>query len=718
MGSLNARPQRMTIFRRTSWRAVMARTSRWLSGTSYLQKWLVLGVLIGTMAGVGAIVFYEALLACTHFFLGVLAGYHPPTPTGEGGHAGSASFSRPWALPLVVGFGALLGAILVFRFAPEAEGHGTDAAISAVHHNPRGIRFRAVIVKIVASALTIGSGGSGGREGPTGQISAGFASLLARELDLSPADARIAVMAGIGSGIGAIFGAPLGGAVLATEILYRDDFDAEALLPSFVASILGYVIFGAVEGYTPLFGFNASYHFADPTHLLWFALIGVLGGFVGLLYAKSFYGISDIFGRIQLPRLVKPAIGGVIVGCIGLVIPEVLGTGYGWIQQGLGHQLLTLPLWIVLVLPFARILATGLSIGSGGSGGIFGPGMIIGAFIGASVWRLFEPIVPSMGHNPAPFVIVGMMCCFGSISRAPLAVMLMVAEMTGSLSILAPAMIAVGLAWFIVRRGDDTIYRSQLKNRADAPAQRLLTGMPILSIVSVDQAMAAPRMVVTGGMSVLAARRQIEQAGVTGAPLVDDQGRFEGTVALADLRAVERGDDRTLESMVDVSAPTVAAQAHLDVALDALTTSAEHWVTVLDAERKVLGTVAISDVVRGYRLGLLASLQKVNAVGEPGGNDSVRVEADSPLVGRKLRHSGFPISVVVTTIQRRRDLVVPDGSTVLEAGDALLVIGQSSDVEVVRRVASGRVNGPGVHRRRVDGVEEPPGSVDAGTGGP
>ena len=223
------------------------------------------------MAGVGAIVFYEALLACTHLFLGVLAGYHPPTPAGEGGHTASASFTRPWALPLVVGLGALLGAILVFRFAPEAEGHGTDAAISAVHHNPRGIRFRAVIVKIVASALTIGSGGSGGREGPTGQISAGFASLLARELDLTPADARIAVVTGIGSGIGAIFGAPLGGAVLATEILYRDDFDATALLPSFVASIVGYVIFGAAVGYTPLFGFNASYHFTNPSHLLWFA---------------------------------------------------------------------------------------------------------------------------------------------------------------------------------------------------------------------------------------------------------------------------------------------------------------------------------------------------------------------------------------------------------------------------------------------------------------
>ena len=508
----------------------MTGASRWLADASYLQKWLVLGVLIGFMAGFGAIVFYEALLACTHLFLGVLAGYHPPTPAGEGGHTASASFSRPWALPLVVGFGALLGAILVFRFAPEAEGHGTDAAIAAVHHNPRGIRFRAVIVKIIASALTIGSGGSGGREGPTGQISAGFASLLARELDLTPADARIAVVTGIGSGIGAIFGAPLGGAVLATEILYRDDFDAAALLPSFVASIVGYVIFGAVVGYTPLFGFNANYHFTDPSHLLWFALIGVLGGLVGLLYAKGFYGMADLFDQIELPRWVKPAIGGLLVGCIALVIPEVLGTGYGWIQQGLGPQLLTLPLWIVLILPFARILATGLSIGSGGSGGIFGPGMIIGAFIGASVWRLFEPIVPSMGHNPAPFVIVGMMCCFGSISRAPLAVMLMVAEMTGSLSILAPAMLAVGLAWFIVRRGDDTIYRSQLQSRADAPAQRLLTGMPVLSSVMVSDAM-APNPSSFRVTPVAAARRHLRLTGIAGAPVIDDQGRFEGTVS-------------------------------------------------------------------------------------------------------------------------------------------------------------------------------------------
>ena len=236
------------------------------------------------------------------------------------------------------------------------------------------------------------------------------------------------------------------------------------------------------------------------------------------------------------PRWIKPAIGGVIVGLIALAIPEVLGTGYGWIQQGLGRQLLTLPLWIVLILPFARILATSLSIGSGGSGGIFGPGLVIGAFIGASVWRLFEPVIPSMGHNPVPYVIIGMMCCFGGISRAPLAVMLMVAEMTGSLSILGPAMIAVGLAWFIVRRSDDTIYRSQLKSRADAPAQRLLMGMPVLARIPVRQAMATPRLVITGGTSATTAHRRLTECELAGAPVIDGQGRFEGTISLQSSR--------------------------------------------------------------------------------------------------------------------------------------------------------------------------------------
>jgi len=385
----------------------------------------------------------------------------------------------------VVALGGLISGIIVYRFAPEAEGHGTDAAIAAYHHNPRGIRGRIPLVKLVASAITIGSGGSGGREGPTAQISAGFGSFLGRTLDLDARDARIAVAVGMAAGIGAIFRAPLGGAVLGAELLYRDDVESDALVPSFIAAIVAYSIFGAVEGFTPIFGAQASFAFSNPAQLAWYALIGIACGLVGLLYIRNFYGLSAWFHHWAPPRWAKPAIGGFLVGCIGLVIPGVLGTGYGFVQAGLDRQtLLAIPLWMVLILPFAKILATSLSIGSGGSGGIFGPGMFIGGLLGAGIWRLLEPIAPAIPVDPAPFVIVAMMALFGSVAHAPLAVMLMVAEMTGNLSMLAPAMVAVGLATFVV--GSKSIYRSQLATRADSPAHRFRFAMPLLAAVAVQ----------------------------------------------------------------------------------------------------------------------------------------------------------------------------------------------------------------------------------------
>ncbi len=666
-------------------RAAAAGAARWVSAASYLKKWIVLGVVIGAVAGLGAIVFFEALVACTHLFLGVLAGYQVPTPAGEGGFPGSTSPARPWSLPLIAGFGALLGAVLVYRIAPEARGHGTDAAISAVHHNPRGVRFRAVLIKIVASALTIGSGGSGGREGPTAQISAGFGSLLARVLELEPADGRVAVATGIGSGIGAIFGAPLGGAVLAAEILYRDDFDPAALLPCFIASAVSYVVFGAAEGFSPLFGYAGGYRFGDPAQLGWFALIGLLGGLVGLLYAKGFYGMAGLFGRSPLPRWVNPAIGGLLVGAIGIAIPEVLGTGYGWVQKSLGPELLAIPLWIVLILPFARILATGLSIGSGGSGGIFGPGMVIGAFLGAAVWRLFEPVVPSMGHDPAPYVIVGMMCCFGSISRAPLAVMLMVAEMTGSLSILAPAMVAVALAWFIVRRNDDTIYRGQLKSRADAPAQRLLAGLPLLAAIPTARAMAEPRLVLTAGQSVDEARQALQRAGVPAAPVVDAASRFEGTVTRTDLDR-KAGHDHRVGALADAGAPAVSWSSRLGVASEALTATPLSWVPVLDGDRRVVGTLSVSDLVRAYRRELMASAERVGGLGPETGLFEVKITADSPAAGRRLRDAGLPNGVLVTSITRDGDVVVPTGDAVILAGDRLSLLGEHRGMQTIGEI--------------------------------
>ena len=319
------------------------------------------------VAGVGAIAFTLAITWATHLFLGGLVGYQPPNPQGEGGGGNLAPLlnfgQHPFflLLPLVVGLGGMLSGLIVFTFAPEAEGHGTDAAIAAFHYEEGRVRARIPLIKLVASAITIGSGGSGGREGPTAQISAGFGSLLARWLGLSAADRRIALAAGMGAGIGAIFRAPLGGALIGAEILYTQDIEIEAIVPSLIASIIGYAIYGAWAGWAPIFGNQAQNTFNSPLQLIYYALLGIICGGIGILYARTFHGTATLFHRLPLSRhwlWVKPTIGGVLVGLMGLLIPEALGMGYGWVQAGMGPLLLTLPLWLVLALPFAKILST------------------------------------------------------------------------------------------------------------------------------------------------------------------------------------------------------------------------------------------------------------------------------------------------------------------------------------------------------------------------
>jgi CIC family chloride channel protein len=452
------------------------RLGRFIGNLEYLYKWLLLGIIIGVVAGLGAVAFYLALRYTTHFLLGYVAGYHMPTPLVEGGIPGSPHYSRPWALPLVTTAGALVSALIVAKFAPEASGHGTDSAIEAIHTDPRHIRARVVVVKMISSALTIGSGGSAGREGPTAQISAGFASMLARRLHLSDEDGRILVSLGVGAGIGAIFGAPLGGAVLAASIIYREDLEYRVLYPGFVTSATAFAVFGSFLGFDPMFGYiDAEYRFESAWPLLWFVVLGVVAAAVGYLYARIFYATEALTTRLRGGPVLWPTIGGLLVGVMGLAIPQVLASGYGWVQLATTKAgLLTIPLWIVLVLPIAKIVATSLSIGTGGSGGIFGPGIVIGAFVGAAIWRLGDMFhLPGVPAGPGIFVVVGMMACFGSVAHAPLAILIMVAEMTGSFSVVPGAIIAVGIAALLMHHTKVSIYRSQRLNRETAEAERL-----------------------------------------------------------------------------------------------------------------------------------------------------------------------------------------------------------------------------------------------------
>ncbi|MBV8964683.1 MAG: chloride channel protein [Mycobacteriaceae bacterium] len=462
-----------------SLRSSASRARQWvgtsISRAGYLRKWLTLGITIGVIAGLGAVVFYLALDYAGRFLLGYLADYHVPQAAGDGGSPGSSGYTRPWAIPLVTFGGALVSALLVAKFAPEAEGHGTDSAIEAVHTDPRAIRGRTIVVKTIASGLTIGSGGSAGREGPAAQISAGFGSVLTRQLNLTDEDGRVAVSLGIGSGIGAIFGAPLGGAVLAASIVYREDFDYRSLVPGFITSATAYAVSGSILGFQPLFGSVVTdYRFHQPLQLIWFALLGIVAAAIGYLYARTFYGTVRLTARLPGGAVLKPAIGGLAVGLIALAIPQVLSSGYGWAQAAAARQtLMAIPLWIVLLLPLAKIVATSLSIGSGGSGGIFGPGIVIGGFTGAAIWRLGDLVhAPGLPANPGVFVVVAMMACFGSVAHAPLALMIMVAEMTASFSVLPCAMVAVGIAYLVISRTEVSIYRAQRLNREAAQAER------------------------------------------------------------------------------------------------------------------------------------------------------------------------------------------------------------------------------------------------------
>ncbi len=629
------RGPRWTSFLRASRDRVRLDELAQFESSRFLLKWIILGTIIGIVAGLGALLFTWAIETSTEFFLGRLAGYMPPSPAGEGDH-GLMDIGRPWMIPIVTTVGGLIAGFIVFRWAPEAEGHGTDAAIEAIHHKRAEINPRIPPIKLVASAITIGSGGSGGREGPTAQISSGFASMLSRWLKLGPEDRRIAVAAGMGAGIGSIFRAPLGGALMSAEILYLHDLEVEVLLPALISSIVGYSVYGYFNGWEPIFGAQPGLGFSDPMTLVWYVALGLLLGLGGLLYSRTFYGVQAAFHRLRIPLWIKPGVGGLLVGIMGLFVAGSLHTGYGWVQMVMTDEIFNLPLWTILVLPFAKILATSFSIGSGGAGGIFGPGMVVGGMLGAAAWRLGEGTLPHMPDSPAPFVIIGMMGLFGSIAHAPFAVMLMVAEMTGNLSLLAPAMITVAVASALV--GDATIYRSQLPDRTHAPAHRIRMSFPLLSALCARDAM----------------RKRV----------LNEEG-------------------------MPVEGISVDAGMPLDDAMQQLAESGTTRAVVVENGQQV-GEITYRDALASYKLMLQRGVRRARAMPASSLIVEGTVRRGSPLAGQPLRDTGLPTGTLVVSVRRNRETMYPTAATVLQSGDLVTILTPPGNMAAIRAQLEGR----------------------------
>lgn len=635
-----------------------------------MSRAIWLGLIIGVVSGLGAIVFAEAIDFATENLLGRIAGYHPPHPAGEGNPIGSGP-DRLWALPIVLALGGLLSGLIVYFLAPEAEGHGTDAAIKSFHHDGGRVRARSIPVKLIASALTIGSGGAAGREGPTAQIGGGFGSVLAQRLGLGAVDRRKALVAGMGAGIGAIFRAPLGGAMMGAEVLYKHDFEADAVLMALISSIVAYSIFGSYSEFDPIFGGAQGFAFSRPQELPYYAALGVICGLLGLLYARTFYKSTAIFEKLKMPTWLKPAIGGLIVGVIGMAAPEAIHVGYGWVQQAFTEEGVNdFPLLLLLALPFLRILTTSLTVGSGGSGGIFGPGMVVGGLTGAAAWRLGHDL-PGFPAEPGPLVIIGMVALFGAIAHAPLAMLLMVAEMTGNLSLLAPAMVAVAIATLLV--GEESIYKSQVDTRADSPAHRDRFAFPLLTAVPAHRAVVhVPHL--TPSMTPMAALRSLNEARTSFAIVVDEGHHPIGDIDVAALRAYgeERAEEAppTISGLVKPFPAVVLADSPLDEAIDQLTNFERRWLPVVDGEGgPALGAIDMRNLLRTYRRAVRSHVRPLTPVTENVHTLELELPTDSPIAGETLATAGLPAGVRILTISRDGVVLVPSGDTVIKPGD-------------------------------------------------
>lgn len=582
---------------------------------SYFKKTILIGVMVGIISGIGALLFFWGLKYGSTFFMEWIVNYSLPR---EGETAAQiAGWSPPpniWLILPIISLGALLSGLLVYTFAPEAEGHGTDAAIRAFHKEGK-IRPRVVIVKAVASILTISTGGSAGREGPTAQISAGFGSIMSDFLKLSDHDRRIAIATGIGAGIGTIFKAPLGGALLAAEILYYRDFESEAVVPGFLASIIGYSIFGYFEGYTPVFAE------VDTTWTIsqipFFLILGVIAALFGLLYINSFYTTRDVFTNFfkkhNLPNHVKPLSGALIIAvfviALSYISPETmiaglggLGAGYGFMQLSMYNML---PLAVLLLLPFVKIITTSLTIGSGGSGGVFAPGLVIGGAVGGAVGlslHTFFPEIVLITTVPV-FVIIGMISLFGGISNAPIAVMIMVVEMTGDFSLLVPAMGAVAISTILT--GDNTIFREQVPTKAQSGAHRGEYNIEILEEITAEEAMIPEENIISVKPSDNLDKviRLIDNTSHTGFPVIDDEGKLSGIITNKDIR--ENRDKMNITSVSDIMKTdliTLSPDSSLEAALSIMISHRIHHLPVIEKENpdKFLGFVTTTDIMHSY----------------------------------------------------------------------------------------------------------------------
>ncbi len=575
---------------------------------------------VGLAVGAVACLFYLLLAASERALLEGLAGYEPLRSAGE--HAMDIPMPRrpfsPWVLAILPALGGLASGVVAYKLAHETSGGGGDAYIDAFHRGG-SMRKRVALVKILATSFTLGSGGSGGREGPTMQIGAGIGALVGRVIEVSARERRVLVVSGTAAALSAIFGTPLGAALFATEVLYRDDFESEALVPAILASVTAHSVFVGVYPEATLFAHAPRYPF-QPAHLPLYAALAVVISVVARVFVLSLRTSKAFFASLRVPVWVRPGLGGALLGVtatawILLVNPHldlagrgigILGSGYGaaqgaitgggWIPGGWNG------VGLLMLLVAMKIVATSFTLGSGGSAGDFGPSLAIGGLVGGAFGRAAQILV-SPSIDPGAFALVGMGTFYGGIAHTPVSSLVMVCEMAGTYDLLPSLMLSSGLAFVLLRRV--SLYSRQPRSRFESPAHAGEESLDVLRRLQVDEVFRRAAVVTLPATAPLAS---VVDA-VLGAPdwqdtfpVVDADGRLAGVVSGDVLRAAVK--EETPLALV-IAADVMGAPAHvtrqddLHTALERVLDSGLHGLPVLE-DGVVIGLLEEAHITRAY----------------------------------------------------------------------------------------------------------------------
>ncbi len=561
---------------------------------------LLMAASVGIVTGLGAIGFTALIRYFNRLFFGMTDQLLSTALGGAGFHY--------WT-PIIPMLGGLLVGPIVFHFAKEAKGHGVPEVMNAVARLGGIIRPRVALAKSVASAICIGSGGSAGREGPIVQIGSALGSTVAQFFGLSTNNVRLLVGCGAAAGISAIFNAPIAGVFFSLEVILGD-FAISTFSPVLISSVLASVLTRSILGNHPAFEVP-PYELVSAWEILMYVGMGAVLGALAVLFTKTLDYFEDAFESMKLPSIVKPALGGLLLGIVAFLYPQVLADGYETIRLTL-HNNMALALLIPLI--FLKIVATSLTLGSGSSGGIFAPSLFTGAMAGGAFGFVAQALFPGVTADPGAYALVGMAGLVAGTTHAPITALMIIFEMTGDYHIILPLMVTVAVS-SLVSRGifAHSIYTAKLIKRGiDLRSGR---DANILNSLKVTEVMSPISAQVSTSTPVDDFLEMLEDANCPAVVVVDKDGAFRGVASLGDIRSIlsyrETGGVIVAGDIVSVETPSLLVTDSLETALNKFNLTGSQLLPVLDSEAfRPVGLLLRNSVLEFYNRRLVDQIRR------------------------------------------------------------------------------------------------------------